>query len=75
LNDVETWMEKTMRPGPKIEELTPMYIAWSRQRALSQGVEPALLDAYQAANPAFMSAAGIQRYWKKNRVVHRYNSF
>ena len=75
LNDVESWMEKTMPPGPEIEELTPMYIAWSRQRALSQGVEPAILETYQAANPSFMSAAGIQRYWRKNRAVHRYNSF
>ena len=67
LNEVESWMETTLPVDPEIEELTPKFVAWSRQRALSQGVEPALLDAYQAANPSFMSAFGIQRYWRKHR--------
>jgi len=68
LNDIELWMAKTLPAAPEIEQLTPKFIAWSRQRALDQGVEPAILETYQAANPAFMSAFGIQRYWKKYRI-------
>jgi glyoxylase-like metal-dependent hydrolase (beta-lactamase superfamily II) len=69
LDDVKEWMEKVLPDDPPIEILTPQFVAWSRQRALSQGVEPTLFDTYQAANPSFMSAGGIQRYWIKNRKV------
>lgn len=31
----------------------------------AQGVDQALLDCYEAANPAFMSVAGLYRYWQQ----------
>jgi glyoxylase-like metal-dependent hydrolase (beta-lactamase superfamily II) len=67
LNDVESWMENILPTEPTPEELTSKFVAWSRGRALLQGVEPIIYDIYQAANPSFMSASGIQRYWKKHR--------
>ena len=30
-----------------------------------RGADDALLEKYDAANPAFMSVSGLVRYWKK----------
>jgi glyoxylase-like metal-dependent hydrolase (beta-lactamase superfamily II) len=70
LDEVEVWMEQVLPADPPIETLVREFVAWSRQRALTQGAEPALFETYQAANPSFMSASGIQRYWRKFRSTY-----
>ena len=67
LDEIECWMEKTMPADPPIEKLREQLIAWSRQRALDDGVSAKELPTFEAANPVFMSADGIARYWKKYR--------
>jgi glyoxylase-like metal-dependent hydrolase (beta-lactamase superfamily II) len=49
--------------GP--DELARLYQAWDRSQALEWGVDDATYQAYEKANPSFMSAQGIARYWKK----------
>ncbi len=38
---------------------------WEREQALSAGLDPDTYEAYEKANPSFMSAQGIARYWFK----------
>jgi len=67
LDEVDAWTEANLPSNPPIEELTEKFIAWTRRRSLDAGVSPDVIDAYETANPSFMSAYGIQRYWKKYR--------
>ena len=47
------------------EELTRAYQAWDREQAAGMGVDDTLYQAYERANPAFMSTQGILRYLRK----------
>jgi glyoxylase-like metal-dependent hydrolase (beta-lactamase superfamily II) len=68
LDEIEAWMEAIMpgKPGP--DELKEDFLEWSEQRSLNQGITPELLEAYEAANPSWMSSQGLQRYWQKFRL-------
>lgn len=49
------------------QELAALYQAWDREQAAQVGVDDASYKAYEKANPAFMSAQGIARYWNKKK--------
>ena len=68
LDEVEAWMEKTLPGDPPDEQLSDAFLEWSRDRSLSEGLDPGLLELYEAANPSWMSSAGIQRYYRKHRI-------
>jgi glyoxylase-like metal-dependent hydrolase (beta-lactamase superfamily II) len=67
LDEIEDWMEKVMPANPQTEQLNEAFMEWTRARSLSEGLDPGLLDLYEAANPSWMSTHGIQRYWNKHR--------
>jgi glyoxylase-like metal-dependent hydrolase (beta-lactamase superfamily II) len=67
LDEVEAWMEKMMPSDPSLELINESFLEWVRKKAVADGIEPSLVNAYEAANPSWMSAAGMQRYWRKNR--------
>ncbi len=67
LDDIEAWMEINIPKNLPIDELEAEVARWERKRALEDGVPPELLDSYEKASPAWMSAAGLQRYWHKFR--------
>lgn len=71
LDEAEAWMLKVMPTNPSEETLQTEFIEWARQRSLRLGVDAVLLDPLEKANPSYMSARGIQRYWNK---VHIPNS-
>ena len=50
------------------EELQVAYQAWDREQAQKYGVDDAAYQAYEKANPIFMSAQGIRRYLTKYRA-------
>ena len=68
LNEINSWMEDIMPNDPPIDTLTEEFLTWTRNRSLAQGLDPKIIDIYEAANPSFMSSYGIQRYWKKYRT-------
>lgn len=68
LDDIETWMEQFLPSDPPLEAINQSFLAWSEQRSLAQGVDPAQIAAYEAANPSWMSPMGMQRYWRKVRA-------
>lgn len=68
LDEIKAWTEAFMPTGPSLEKLNHEFLEWAEQRSRSQGITPELLNAYEAANPSWMSAQGIQRYWQKYRL-------
>ena len=67
LDEVEDWILDIMPSDPSIDELREEIVAWTRQRSISMGIDPQVLKTYETANPTWMSAYGIQRYWRKVR--------
>lgn len=67
LDEIEQWIEAVMPADPSLEELNARFQAWEAQKAQAEGMDDRLHTAYEAANPSWMSAAGIQRYWRKHR--------
>jgi glyoxylase-like metal-dependent hydrolase (beta-lactamase superfamily II) len=69
LDEFEVWMAKTMPTDPDVEDLKTQITQLARRSAMQDGVDPEVIDAYETANPSWMSAYGIQRYWRKYRSV------
>lgn len=67
LRDINSWFAQVMPENPDIESLNDLFLGWTRERAISDGMPVEKIDAYEAANPSWMSAYGIQRYWRKYR--------
>ena len=59
------WVKAHWEAGESIEEMTPAFDAYCQDDLLAKGLPKSELLKYQAANPAWMSVAGLVRYWKK----------
>lgn len=69
LDSAERWLEQTMPADPPVEELRASFTAWMEQEARQQNLSADVVEAYTLANPLGMSADGLQRYWKKVKMV------
>jgi hypothetical protein len=67
LEEIEVWVEERLPLNPTLEDLRQQFIEFEQARAGKYGVEKAVIEAQQIANPSFMSADGIFRYWNKYR--------
>jgi len=67
LDEVEAWMEAIMPLTSSLEDLRQRFTEFEQMQAEKYGVERAIVEAQQIANPSFMSADGILRYWNKYR--------
>lgn len=67
LDEINDWLAEIMPADPPVEEINRKFIAWTELRSLEQGLNEGEIRAYEAANPTWMSAAGMQRYWRKYR--------
>lgn len=67
LDEIEYWILQAMASDPTADELREKFVNWARERSLRMGVDPDLLTEYEVANPSWMSAYGIHRYWNKVR--------
>ena len=65
LDEVETWMEEKLPLNPSLDELRRQFIVFEQTRAEKYQIEKTFIEAQQIANPSFMSADGILRYWNK----------
>jgi glyoxylase-like metal-dependent hydrolase (beta-lactamase superfamily II) len=68
LDRLEQWMEQVMPSDPPIETLRSEYVEHERKRAQEAGLSQKDSEVQQIANPSFMSADGMLRYWKKYRA-------
>ncbi len=71
LDEVEAWLERKMPHDPTTETLAHELTEWMHQRAQADGLDASAIHAYEVANPTWMSAAGLQRYWRKYRTGAR----
>jgi glyoxylase-like metal-dependent hydrolase (beta-lactamase superfamily II) len=65
LLDWATWMRPNAEQGLAPETLVPAFQEYVKNQLIAEGVGEAGLAQYEAANPSFMSVAGLMRYWTK----------
>jgi glyoxylase-like metal-dependent hydrolase (beta-lactamase superfamily II) len=68
LVEVEAWMNQVMPAGPSVEELNRLFLEWTAEQSQASGLLPGSLHQFEIANPSWMSAQGLYRYWHK--VLH-----
>ncbi len=61
------WIGTRLRHGKQDEEIVKEFIPYFRGLILSASSDRELLDLYDLADPAYMNALGLIRYWKKFR--------
>jgi len=59
------WIKTNMESGMTADELTPLFMQYTNTQLRLHGVSDEGLKQYEAANPAWMSVAGLMRYWGK----------
>ena len=59
------WMKPFAEQQTPPEQIVPLFQKYVAEELSAAGVDEAGLRRYEAANPAFMSVAGLLRYWKK----------
>jgi glyoxylase-like metal-dependent hydrolase (beta-lactamase superfamily II) len=67
LDEVEAWIQEKLPLNPSLEDLRQQFIEFEQIRAQKYNFEQTAVEAQQIANPSFMSADGIYRYWNKYR--------
>lgn len=65
LEDWSSWMKIKWQQGLSNEEITPLFMEYTSNQLKERGVSDYGLHQYEAANPSWMSVAGLVRYWKK----------
>jgi glyoxylase-like metal-dependent hydrolase (beta-lactamase superfamily II) len=68
LEEVEEFMQNVMPSDPPVEVINDRFTEWTGERSKQQGLSEDEYAPYEAANPSWMSATGMQRYWRKYRV-------
>jgi glyoxylase-like metal-dependent hydrolase (beta-lactamase superfamily II) len=69
IDQASRWVEEVMPSAPSLEELGNRFTSWMETQGRSEGIDPETLQTYELANPTWMAAAGIQRYWRKVRMA------
>jgi len=59
------WMRPYAVQQAPTAQVIPLFQAYVTEQLAEAGISPADLPRYEAANPAFMSVAGLMRYWNK----------
>jgi glyoxylase-like metal-dependent hydrolase (beta-lactamase superfamily II) len=68
LDEVEEFMQHVLPSDPPVEVINDRFTEWTADRSRQQGLTEDEFAPYEAANPSWMSAAGMQRYWRKYRA-------
>ncbi len=59
------WMKPYAEQQVHSEDIVPYFVTFVREEMAFARVDTVTAARYEAANPAFMSVAGLLRYWKK----------
>jgi glyoxylase-like metal-dependent hydrolase (beta-lactamase superfamily II) len=59
------WIRKRMSEGKSEAQITPEFEQFTHQQLVQAGTPHELLAIYEQADPAYMSVAGLIRYWRK----------
>lgn len=63
--DWANWMKVQWEKGATAEEITPKFMKYVAGNLIAAGFSEARIAQYEAANPSWMSVAGLLRYWTK----------
>lgn len=70
-NNIETqanWVKEHLDAGESVEDMIPKFEEFTTNQLTEAGLSDVELEQYQAANPAYMSVAGLARYWQKKEA-------
>lgn len=59
------WMKERLREGREGEALVGEFVGFVADGLRAEGLDEEMVKDYEQANPAFMSVAGLSRYWRK----------
>ncbi|MEO0725332.1 MAG: MBL fold metallo-hydrolase [Bacteroidota bacterium] len=59
------WIKPHYEAQRSVMEVTPEFQQMVAQDMIEEGIDEAERNKYEAANPSWMSVAGLMRYWKK----------
>jgi glyoxylase-like metal-dependent hydrolase (beta-lactamase superfamily II) len=62
------WFKPRYEKGLTAAEVTPQYQAFVQKELMRYGIVGTQLAQYESANPAWMSVAGLMRYWHKKEL-------
>ena len=65
LQDWGAWIKVRWEQGRSPSEATPGFQEYAANQLRAAGLDEAMVQKYEAANPAWMSVAGLMRYWQK----------
>ena len=65
LTDWANWIKEKWESGLTADEITPQFSEYTANQLRTLGVSEHGVKQYEAANPSWMSVAGLIRYWKK----------
>ncbi len=65
LYDWGQWIKKEWEKGTSLDDMTPAFSEYTEKQLRDLGVDDLGVKQYEAANPSWMSVAGLVRYWKK----------
>ena len=63
--DWANWMKPHFEQGTDQKDIVPKFMDYTKQQLLNHGLTETEIEQYEAANPSWMSVAGLMRYWKK----------
>ncbi|MDX2283525.1 MAG: MBL fold metallo-hydrolase [Bacteroidia bacterium] len=69
LLDWGAWMKIRFEAGRTVQDVTPEFQAYAADQLRDAGIPDEIVRKYEAANPAFMSVAGLLRYWEKRSAL------
>ena len=69
LDEAECWLEREMSTDPPIEILREHFVEWFQAQGSAAGITEDNMALYEIANPTWMGADGLQRYWRKFRAA------
>ncbi|WP_109832374.1 MBL fold metallo-hydrolase [Reichenbachiella versicolor] len=65
LSDWSDFVKVKWEGGMTNEAIVPLFINYTNDQLKAKGLSQNEIDQYQAANPSWMSVAGLVRYWTK----------
>ena len=65
MTDWAAWIKPRWERGDAPEQVVPAFQQYVAQQLKEEGADDQLIQQYEAANPSWMSVAGLMRYWKK----------
>lgn len=68
LTDWANWIKPYFEKENTIKEITPSFQAMVLEELKNTGMDSEGQAQYEAANPSWMSVAGLLRYWKKKEL-------